>query len=192
MAILGGGPAATGPLIWAAQSGRLGEVLDHGVAIVEREAEMGGSLARYIINADSMGTSFLECLDPPPACAIFHRVRAAAATRRMELQRGNYPPLRLIAEFEQCLHRALAELVRAHPACAFLPRTTVASIHFNTAGGAAVRFAEGGGIAARTIVFGMGGRQDVAATLDADIRPGLRLRDLPRKKLVPSGRLLTD
>src|ERR1700710_1978431 len=62
--ILGGGPAGTGPLVWAAQNGRLGAWLDRGVAVVER-SKSGSSLGQYALNADSPGRSFLECLDGP-------------------------------------------------------------------------------------------------------------------------------
>jgi hypothetical protein len=191
IAFLGGGPAGTGPLIWAAQSGRLDAVLDRGVAIVEREDAMGGSLDRYIINADSMGTSFLECIDAGPAQAHFAEVRTAEVTRRLELQRMHYPPLRLIAAFERRLHGALEAIVRAHPKGAYYPRTTVSAVHLEEDGGARVRFADGGGIAARTLVFGMGGRQDPEAMLAMEIRPGLRVADMPQDKIMPSGRLLT-
>src|SRR5436305_891999 len=62
--IVGGGPGGLGPLLWAAQHGRLPAWLDEGVAVVERSTRLGGSLGRYGINSDSLGGSYLECLDP--------------------------------------------------------------------------------------------------------------------------------
>jgi hypothetical protein len=190
--ILGGGPAGTGPLIWAAQNGRLDWLLDRGVAIVERTAAIGGSLDHYIINADSMGTSFLECLDPPSARAAFDAVCRDDVTRRLELMRYRYPPLKLIAEFERRLGRELAQIVSAHKTCGFIANSTASSIHLHGDGHASVRLAGGETLMARSVVFGLGGHQDLASVLGTEILPGVRLGDQPRDKILPSGRLLTD
>ena len=77
--IIGGGPGGLGPLVWAAQHGRLPDWLDDGVAIVERSGRLGGSLGRYGINSDSLGGSYLECL---AARGHSRRRCAACATRR--------------------------------------------------------------------------------------------------------------
>ena len=42
--IVGGGPGGLGPLIWAAQHGLLPDWLGRGVAVVERQAHLGGTL----------------------------------------------------------------------------------------------------------------------------------------------------
>src|SRR5260370_33012923 len=63
--ILGGGPGGLGPLIWAAQPGLLPDWLDRGVAVVERQAHLGGTLGRVGIHSDSLGGSYLECLGAP-------------------------------------------------------------------------------------------------------------------------------
>lgn len=58
--IIGGGPGGLGPLIWAAQHGRLPEWLERGVAVVDRQAHLGGTLGRFGIHSDSLGGSYLE------------------------------------------------------------------------------------------------------------------------------------
>src|SRR5260221_8847142 len=65
--ILGAGPGGMGPLIWAAQNGTLASWLEEGVGILDRGASMGGTLGRYVINSDSFGAAYLECLDAPAA-----------------------------------------------------------------------------------------------------------------------------
>ena len=192
VAILGGGPAGTGALMWAAQSAKLGSLLDHGVAIVERTGALGGTLGSYIINANFMGTSFLECLDPPSSRELFSAVYAKDVTRRLELLRYGYPPLRLIAEFEECLGAALARIVTTHPGGAFLPGTTVSSLHLNADGSATARFAAGGALTARSMVMALGGRQDPSRILPAEIMRGVRLADVAADKIMFSGRLLTQ
>ena len=63
--IVGGGPGGLGPLIWAAQHGLLPDWLDRGIAVVERQAHLGGTLGRFGIHSDSLGGSYLECLEAP-------------------------------------------------------------------------------------------------------------------------------
>jgi hypothetical protein len=64
--ILGGGPAGTGPPVWAARRyPLLGAWLDSGVAIVEQRRWLGGPPGRCPLNADSLRCSFLERLNGP-------------------------------------------------------------------------------------------------------------------------------
>ena len=51
--ILDGGPAGTGPPVWAARYALLGAWLDRGVAIVEQRRWLGGPPGRWPLNADS-------------------------------------------------------------------------------------------------------------------------------------------
>jgi hypothetical protein len=187
--ILGGGPAGTGPLVWAAQHGKLAWLLERGVAIVERSGKFGGSLDGYVINADSPGTSFLECLDTNWARAAFAPVLTAEPTRKLEAMRQQYPPLQLIADFERCLGEALAPIVADAHGCR-LARGDAASVRLMSDGTVAVRLKSGETLAARSVVFGLGGQQDMAAHLAREILPGVRLADAAREKIVPSGHLL--
>jgi hypothetical protein len=189
--ILGGGPAGTGSLVWAAQNGKLGWLLERGVAIVERSAALGGTLDGYVINADSMGTSFLECLDAPSAREAFAPVLRADATRELELMRYRYPPLKLVAAFERCLGQVLARLVAGQRGCRFIAGGVAQSVRLHGDGSATVRLASGETLSSRAVVFGMGGRQESSGYLAREIMPGVRLSDQPRDKIVPSGRLLT-
>jgi hypothetical protein len=191
LAILGGGPAGTGPLIWAAQYGVLHSWLDGGVAIVERTAEMGGSLGQYLINADSMGTSFLECLDPSPARVLLAAAYEAPVTRLLQEYRHGYPPLRLVAEFERCLGHALADVINSHPGGSFLPHTTVEALHVNSDGSITVKMA-GGSLCARSVVVGLGGLQDPRELLSREVLPGVSLSDVDQSKIILSDRLLTE
>src|SRR5262249_46710821 len=99
--ILGGGAAGTGSLVWAARHGGLGTWLDRGVALVERTDLLGGSLGQYPLNADSRGTSFLECLDGPRCEPSLAAVKADPVTRELEGLRHAHPTMDLVDRFER-------------------------------------------------------------------------------------------
>ena len=61
--IVGGGPGGLGPLVWAAQQGLLARWLQAGLALVERQDHLGGTLGRFAIHSDSLGGSYLEFLE---------------------------------------------------------------------------------------------------------------------------------
>src|SRR6201992_2375160 len=65
--IIGGGPGGLAPLLAAHRRGRLAELLEEGVTVVEQSASMGaGSLAQWCINSDSTGFTFADCLAGAP------------------------------------------------------------------------------------------------------------------------------
>src|SRR5271170_2824738 len=67
VAIIGGGPAGLAPLLAAHRRGRLAELLEQGVTVVEQSSAVGeGSIGRWCINSDSTGFTFADCLAGPP------------------------------------------------------------------------------------------------------------------------------
>jgi len=188
--IIGGGPGGLGPLLWAAQHGRLPSWLDEGVAIVERAGRLGGRLGRYGINSDSLGGSYLECLDskiiPEPLC----RVRDEAVTREIALYREAYPPLPLVDRYMSRIGIAMTEIFADHPASALHLRTDARSVHLRSDGSVAV-FVHGADGRARTLVarsavVAVGGHQPWH---DQSVL-GLRLAEC-RTRLMPSNDLLS-
>src|SRR5215471_991201 len=97
--IMGGGPGGTGPLVWAAQEGRFDDWLAQGVAVLDRAGAIGGTIGRYIINSDSLGAAYLECLVPPPTRSLFGPLRHAPVTRDIEHMREGFPPLGLVGDY---------------------------------------------------------------------------------------------
>src|SRR5256714_9249398 len=97
--IVGGGPGGLGPLLWAAQHGRLPAWLDEGVAVVERSTRLGGSLGRYGINSDSLGGSYLECLDSDVLPEPLIRMRDEPVTQEIAVYRDTFPPLPLVDRY---------------------------------------------------------------------------------------------
>ena len=192
LAILGAGPAGTGPLVWAAQNGRLHDLLDQGVAVVEQSTAPGGVIGKYIVNADSLSTSFIECLYAPAAQDVFAAVRAHEAARQLEQRRLEYPPLTLVARYLSHLCLTLEEVVAQHPGSRFLSGTRVTSLHLRSDGTWLIKCSPGDDVLARSVVLALGGRQDRAAMLASEVIPGIRLADVAPEKIVPSDVLLTQ
>lgn len=126
--ILGGGPGGTGALVWAAQTGALDAWLDQGVVLVESQAQLGGSLGRYAINSDTLGSAYLECLETGNAHAVLRQMRTDPVTQEMQQYRNGFPPLSLVGRFMARLGAGLANLLSRHPHCAVLTGTTARSV----------------------------------------------------------------
>jgi 2-polyprenyl-6-methoxyphenol hydroxylase-like FAD-dependent oxidoreductase len=59
--IVGGGPGGLAPLLAAHRRGRLAELLNEGVTLVEQSGAVGeGTLGRWCINSDSTGFTFAD------------------------------------------------------------------------------------------------------------------------------------
>lgn len=95
LAIIGGGPAGTGPIVQAAWSGRLADYLRDGVALIEEGDRLGsGSLAHYDIRANSAAGTFLESLEHPGSGAVFPMTMSSAVVARLMQDRAQHAPLR--------------------------------------------------------------------------------------------------
>src|SRR5690349_24439427 len=105
--IIGGGPGGLGPLISAAQRGQLPAWLDRGVAIIDRQDSLGGTLGRYGINSDSLGGAYLEYLDAPGLPPSLRRLLLDPLTHEMACYRDGFPPLSLVHRYMHRLGDAL-------------------------------------------------------------------------------------
>lgn len=195
--IVGAGPGGTGPLVWAAQSGGLDAWLKSGVTVFDREARMGGTIGRYVINSDSLGTAYLECLDAPPARELFAPLRDEAVTRELEAMRYGYPPLRVVGEYLRRLGGLLEQAIGRYPGSSeFRPRATVRALHLREGGtvAAEVVTSEGDVLFNEAVcaVMALGGRQDLSTYLHAPLLRGVRLADAELGKIVASDALLTS
>ena len=191
LAILGAGPAGTGPLVWAAQHGKLTSWLDIGIAVVERSGTIGGTIGKYAVNADSLGASFIECLEAPAAPAFFSALRHDDIARELQQRRHEYPPLELVGEYVRRLGVALEAAVTSHPGGDFLPNRTVEALHLKADGSVSVSLSSGESLRARTALLALGGCQDFAMARDLDIAAGLRRADIAPEKTMLTDSLLT-
>jgi hypothetical protein len=191
--ILGGGPAGTGALVWAARHGRLGTWLNGGVALVEQAEELGGSLGRYALNADSRGTSFLECLDDPDCAPPLADVRADPVAGELERFRDAHPTLELVDRFERRVGAAILAEFDRHPNSRAFTGTRAQAIRLQDDGSVAVFTATGDGgravVRAASAVVALGGRPN-ASWSEIEIASGVHLGRW-RDKIVSSHRLLS-
>lgn len=188
--IVGGGPGGLGPLIAAAQAGALEDWLDRGVALVERGDRLGGSLGRFGIASDSLGGSYLECLEAPQLPAPLRRLQGHPVAREIERHRHGFPPLELVDRWMALLGRALAGMIEDHPASRLYRRTTATSARLQADGSVALEIERGGEtrtLAAPAAVLALGGRQ---SWRERPLAPGLRLADCRLRHVLPSDRLL--
>jgi hypothetical protein len=188
--IIGGGPGGLGPLIWAAQHGHLPDWLDEGVAIVERSGRLGGNLGRYGINSDSLGGSYLECLDREDIPEPMRQMRGETVTREMAVYRDAYPPLPLVDRYMSRMGIAMTEILADHPPSALHLYTDARSVHLRSDGTVAVFVHDPDGrartLVARSAVVAVGGHQPWR---DQSLL-GLRFADC-RARLMPSNDLLS-
>jgi hypothetical protein len=193
--ILGAGPGGTGPLVWAAQNGKLQSWLTAGVAIVDRSDSMGGTLGRYAINSDSFGGAYLECLDAAPARELFMPLRSDPVTKELEPMRHGLPPLDLVDRYLHRLGDRLQQIVSHYPSSRFFPRTEARALHLRADGAIVAETLGPDGsidlIEARTAIMALGGRQDRSSYLGAELMPGVRLAGIDQEKIIPSDALMT-
>ncbi len=194
--ILGGGPGGTGPLIWAAQAGKLDSWLAKGVAVVDRSPGMGGTLGKYNINSDSRGAVYLECLDAPAAAALFAPLRDDPAVRALEPWRLGFPPLPVVSRYLHRLAQIIEGAVARASGCHFFRRTTIRALYLRADGSVAAEVTDADGqadfIEARTAVLALGGQQDVYLQLNTELMPDVQLAHASPHKIIPSDALLTD
>ena len=189
--IVGGGPGGLGPLLWAAQKGCLDEWLDRGVAVVERSGRLGGTLGRYAINSDSLGRSFLECLEsaslPPALRCLQHDPLTEEMRRHLE----GFPPLPLVDRYMGRIGQALATMLLDSRRSSLHLDTTVEALSLRRDGAVVARVRSGNRrktLLAKAAVVAVGGRQLFG---EVELAPGLQLAGCALRQAIPSCRLLT-
>jgi len=159
--ILGAGPGGTGPLIHAAQAGLLDAWLARGIAIVERNKHFGGTIGRYVVNSDSLGGVYLECL-----ASSGLRDRAAALAREYntnEIRRhaSGFPPLPLVGAWFDSLGGLLEHWIATSETSVALTETEARSLRLRRNGTvelAAIREGQPLTLRARTAILALGGQ----------------------------------
>lgn len=127
LAVCGGGPAGTGPIIAAARDGRLDELLDLGVILIERNKPGSGKLGDYQITANSLGMAFLEGVDGIRQGPLSWLAGCREA-ERLRTYAMRHPPLSVVAPFLDRVGEAVAGLLSEHPRCRVVTEATVEEI----------------------------------------------------------------
>jgi hypothetical protein len=191
--IVGAGPGGTGPLIWAAQHGKLNDWLEQGVLVLDRSEQMGGTIGRYIINSDSLGGVYLECLQTLPGKATFAPLLHDTVTRELEDMRLAFPPLKLVGEHMRNLGMVLRNQIAQSPYSEFRPGVHVGLLRLNEDGSIDAETVDTYGgretVTARTAILAIGGLQDRSAAMKTELLPGVRLKREQLDKIVLSDEL---
>ena len=188
--IIGGGPGGLGPVIWAAQHGLLPEWLGRGVAVVERQGHLGGTLGRFGIHSDSLGGSYLECLEAACLPAALKPLRDEPVAREMARYRDSFPPLVLVDRYMRRIGIALADMFAERSTLHLC--TEARAIHLRPDGSVEVEITDPDGsetvLAARSAVVALGGRQH---WMHGELKPGLMLANCRMRHVMPSDRALS-
>ncbi|GAN54743.1 hypothetical protein [Tanticharoenia sakaeratensis] len=117
LTVVGLGPAGLAPLLAAAKSGQLEEILSRGIILIDRADEAGpGRIGNYAITSDSSAATFLSCLVDCPVPSLAALVDHPVARTIADLGVGCVP-LALAGELMRLVGRAIVDLVEAAPAC---------------------------------------------------------------------------
>jgi hypothetical protein len=188
--IIGGGPGGLGPIIWAAQHGLLPAWLDRGVAVVERQAHLGGTLGRFGIKSDSLGGSYLECLEAAGLPPQLKPLRDEPVAHEMARYRDSFPPLTLVDRYMRRIGIALADMLAERSGLHLC--TEARAIHLRRDGSVEVDITGPEGresvLLARSAVVALGGRQH---WMNGELKPGLPLTNCQMRHVMPSDRALS-
>jgi hypothetical protein len=103
------------PLLAAHRRGRLADLLNEGVTVVEQSASVGeGTIGRWAINSDSTAFTFADCLAGPPDGELAELRNHPLTKEFVELGDGTVP-LRRAGEFLGLVGQAMNELIEASP-----------------------------------------------------------------------------
>ncbi len=194
--IVGGGPAGIAPLLAAHRNGDLDELLDRGVAVIERSHRLGGgAIGQYAINSDSSGRTFVDCLlSDSETETELTRLTEHPLTRQLAGAGDGAVALRDAGQFLDLVGAAMARIVAEHKASAVLTGHTAVS---------ATRTADGWSVAIRDLATGAErtllarhvvlatGAEQPAKRLAAERVGGIDLMQRCAGRLVQSGDVLT-
>jgi Pyridine nucleotide-disulphide oxidoreductase len=192
--IIGGGPAGLAPLLAAHRRGRLAELLQQGVTLVEQSGSVGeGSLGRWCINSDSTGFAFADCL-AGPANSELAALRSHPLTKEFIEVGDGTVPLRRAGEFLALVGRTMNQIIAASPNGRVLKRHKAVSTERTRTGWLTLlRDVETGRpqtIESRNVVLATGASQPVERLRSEQVA-GVNLVDRYGQRLLQSSDVLS-
>ncbi|MGA3222409.1 MAG: FAD-dependent oxidoreductase [Acidobacteriaceae bacterium] len=192
--IVGGGPAGMAPLLAAHRRGRLADLLKEGVTVVEQSGVIGeGSIGRWVINSDSTGFTFADCLAGPPGSELA-ALRSHPLTKEFVEAGDGTVPLRRAGEFLALVGEAIHELIAASPNGRVLNRHKAVSTQRTSTGWLTlIEDVESGReltIQSRNVVLATGASQPAERLRDETVA-GLNLVERCGQRLLQSSDVLS-
>lgn len=194
--VIGGGPAGTGLLFNAIRKKELKKFLGTGIAFVEKTGDFAcGNIGKYIINSDTEGKVFLECLTNTENIFLGNKKIEAAA--RIVTQYAHCSvPLPLVGEYLKLLGDELKEQIQnctsnlfSHSIATAIYKTRAG--HFFTELHCAKDDFKKTWIRSDNVVFAMGGTQNRADIINSSLTHDLCLKKYAHKILL-TDTLFTD
>jgi hypothetical protein len=193
LVIVGGGPAGLAPLLAAHRDGRIDQLLQAGVALVEQSGELGaGQIGHYAINSDSSGRTFVDCLQADRPSELT-RLADHPLTRRLAAAGDGAVELRDAGRFLGMVGKAIGRMIAAQPASAVFSHHRAVAAERVTQGWRIRLHDLATGrprtVFARNMVIATGADQP-AERLRAEEVGGVHLFDRTADRLVQSGDVL--
>ena len=195
VAIIGGGPGGLAPLLAAHRRGRLAELLEAGITVVEQSDAIGaGTIGRWCINSDSTGFTFADCLAGPRNGELA-ALRNHPITEEFVTAGDGTVPLSRAGEFLAAVGQGIHELITTSPKGRVLNRHTALSTQRTRTGWRTrIRDVETGRqqtIDSRNIVVATGASQPMERLVSERVG-GVNLVERWGSKLVQSGDVLCE
>jgi hypothetical protein len=123
--IVGAGPAGIAVLLAACRAGRLDELLDKGLAVIEATEDFGpGQIGHYAINSDSTAATFIDCIHNN-SCPELKSLQSHPLVQKFVDENQNAIALDLVGQLSVLIGLALKKIISQHPACALYLRSKV-------------------------------------------------------------------
>lgn len=187
LTVCGAGPAGVSPLVHLEENGRLDDLLDQGVCIIEASAKIGsGTIGKYQITANSLGKIFFEIFGEQSR--LHNYLRKRASYNELMKFYDEAPPLPLVGEFLEDIGKFIAEKTESNPCSKVLKLNRIARIrvrkggHFEISCTPLYGQAEPETIISEQILYNLGGAQPQVHSM---------LHDIPPEKIVTSGDFIT-
>ncbi|WP_260736505.1 FAD-dependent oxidoreductase [Tunturiibacter lichenicola] len=193
--IVGAGPGGLAPLFAAAYDGRLRELLNGGVTVVEQGSTVGaGDLGRYAISSDSAAEAFLDVVmrTTEPALAALQNNPTVSV---LAASIGGAVPLKQVATYLSLLGETMCDLVEASARGAVLRqhRALFTKRVGDELWSTRVRCELTGvekDLLSRSVVLATGARQPLSRLYKEEVA-GVPLLPLYKDKLMQSGDILS-
>jgi hypothetical protein len=193
--IVGAGPGGLAPLFAAAYDGRLGELLDGGVTVVDQGSTVGaGNLGQYEISSDSAAEAFLDVVMRTTEPAL-EALQTNPIVGVLAASMGGAVPLKQAATFLSLIGETMCGLVETSARGAVLRRHRALFTKRVGPGLWSTRVrCEGTGaekdLLSRSVILATGARQPLSRLYKEEVA-GVRLLPLYEDKLMQSGEILS-
>jgi len=193
--ICGSGPAGIGPLIYAVRHGRMSELLNNKIALIEKTNNLGGGhLFHYNINSNTLAKVLLEAFDTPESTQLFSRFIPTELINQTKNIQETYPSCRYLGEFLNFLGKALKTIVTDSPGSQVFTNTSVKKLFLNENKTISILInnsSESKLLVTKNILLTLGAEQELDDIINRVITPEITL--LPYKdKVILSSLLLSE